>query len=273
MKQYRWDPVENEVVEITKEPEEIWLYRFDAAGNEIPKHPSVLNELEDICRLHMEAERDSHSQFVDNEEWPPLSLRFPYYSSDVWPARAEFDFDDLTPAIARLMFEVSRAGDMSIILPRVVIVTDRGQRERVPESWKQTMKIITCESAEELSPLLMTWQIDIPLAERDYGCGEKREHVPGTYPQRARCVYIEAKPNETALEQQKKVYKHKSQSPDGPQRPDSGLLLARFWQLETPAGQRFFAYQYAPEGWLALLREFRPARGRRDRQLRNVCAG
>ena len=252
----RWDLVRKEFVLLKKDSEFVPLQQFDPAGNEIPRHAEVLRELREIGRRHLQLEDQPHSRLVDSDGWTPVSVQFPDYSASVWPSRALFNFYDLTPSIARLMFEVASTGDMSVLAPSTVILTDSGQAERLPHSWKQTKRIVSCESAEELRTLLMKFQVDIPSKERDYGFNYHHEYIPGTYPSRPIIVYIEAKPEEMAAEHQEKVYRHESQSPDGPRRPKRGIMMARFWRLETPGGRRFYVYDTATEGWLDILRDF-----------------
>jgi len=252
---YRWDPVRDEFVEISKESEVVDLYRFDPSGNEVPKSPDVIRQLKTVCQQYLQRENPPHSRLVDDQSWPPLSVRFSDSSADVWPGRAIFNFYDLTPSLVRLMFEVAREADFSIIAPSALILTDPGQAARIPKTWKRSMKVVSCQSAEELGTWLKTLQLDIPLDERDYGFGDEGP-IPGTFPSRGRTVYVEAKPKETAAQHQKKVYKHKPQNTDQSAQPEDGLLGAEFWQLETPSGTRFYAYEYAGEGWLDYLRDF-----------------
>jgi hypothetical protein len=178
-----------------------------------------------------------------------------FYSAKIWPDRAELNLYELNDSVAALMFEIARTGDMSLILPGGIVLTDPGQATRVPDTWQETKNIVSCDSATELKYWARNLQIDIAPEDRGYGF-DNVQPVPGTCPRRARPVYIEAKPKESAGQHQRKVYRHKRRRPDAPGRPERGLLLAEFWQLDTPAGQRFFAYSYGGVGWMDYLRDF-----------------
>ncbi len=252
---YRYDPWVNDHVLNGPEWELVRFHRFDTTASQVPKHPDVLRELKEVCERHLEDKKELPGRLIDDEDWPPLDLRMRFYSVNIWPDRADFRLYELNDSVAALMFEIACTGDMSLILPGGVVLTDPGQRARVPQTWKETKRIVSCHSATELKYWLRNLQIDLPREDCGYGFNME-EPVPGTCPAKPRTVYIEAKPKETAVKHQKKVYKHKPQSPDGPCRPEHGLLMAEFWQLDTPAGQRFYAYGYSDEGWLDYLRDF-----------------
>ena len=253
--QYRWDPWVGDHVMNGPEPELVRFHRFDATANQVPEHPDVLRELKEVCERHRQEKKERSSRLIDDEEWPPLDLRMRFYSLNIWPDRADFRLYELNDSVAALMFEIARTGDMSLILPGGVLLTDPGQATRVPQTWQETKTIVSCHSATELKYWVRHLQIDLPREDWGYGFNME-EPVPGTCPAKPRTVYIEAKPKESAVKHQKKVYKHKPQGPDGPRRPERGLLMAEFWQLDTPAGQRFYAYGYGGEGWFDYLRDF-----------------
>lgn len=249
---YSWDPWANDHVPNGPEAELVKAYRFDPADNGIPRCPEVLRDLRDVCERHLQAREEPSSQLIDNEDWPPLTLKMRFYSADIWPDQVEFRLYELNDSVAMLMFEIARTGDMSFILPGGIVLTDPGQAVRVPHSWKQTKKIVSCQSARELKSLLTNLQLDFRPEDQ----GDPVKFVPGTFPERRRIVYIEANRKETAGKQQLKVYKYKPKSPGGPRRPEEGMLGAELWQLETPAGRQFYAYFYAGNGWLDYLRDF-----------------
>jgi hypothetical protein len=93
----------------------------------------------------------------------------------------------------------------------------------------------------------------VPRSERNYSANL---WIPGAFPGRARAIYIEATAKETPAQHQRKVYKHRPVGEGAPPPPKCGLIGADFWQLMTPAGQRFYAYSYGGDGWLARLRHF-----------------
>jgi hypothetical protein len=93
----------------------------------------------------------------------------------------------------------------------------------------------------------------VPRSERNYSANL---WIPGAFPGRARAIYIEATAKETPVQHQRKVYKHRPEGEGAPPPPKSGMVGADFWQLTTPAGQRFYAYSYGGDGWLARLRHF-----------------
>ena len=253
--EYRWDPWVNDVVLNGPKPELVRFHRFDHTASQVPKHPDVLRELREVCERHVQEKKEPSSRLIDDEEWPPLDLRMRFYTAKAWPDRLEFNLYELSDSVAALMFEIACTGDMSLILPGGVVLTDPGQAARVPQTWQETKTIVSCHSATELKYWVRNLQLDLPREDWGYGFNME-EPVPGTCPAKPRTVYIEAKPKESAVKHQKKVYKHKPQSPDGPRRPARGLLAAEFWQLDTPSGRRFYAYGYGGEGWLDYLRDF-----------------
>ncbi|MCI0361634.1 MAG: hypothetical protein L0211_24385 [Planctomycetaceae bacterium] len=232
--------------------EAIHLYRFDAEANECPKHPAVMQDLSEVCLRYIGEHGGGAGRLVNDDEWPPLSLRLPDHSVDIWPGLAIFNIPDLRPAIAELMFRLARAGDFSVVVPGVVLLTDEGQRARLPKSWSK-MKILSCGSPEKLRQQLDKLWMSIP--EPDRKCPAEC-WIPGAFPGRARAIYIEATAKETPVQHQRKVYKHRPEGEGAPPPPKSGLMGADFWQLTTPAGQRFYAYSYGGEGWLPRLRHF-----------------
>lgn len=251
---YAWDPWLQESVANGPEAEFLELHHFDPLQNEIPAHPNVLSDLRDICERHIQENKGPHSRLIEDDQWPPLSLRMQLYSIDFWPCRVKMSTYVLNDSFSRLVFEIARVGDMSFILPGSLVLTDPSQDERLPQSWKQIKKVFSCRTPEELKSLLIDQQIDIPQEDRDGGIDA--QSVPGTFPKRNRTIYVEVKPEETAEEHQKKTYSHKSQGPDGRLRPASGMMMAEFWQLETPTGRRFLAYAFGAEGWLEHIRDF-----------------
>ncbi len=228
------------------------LYRFDPEANERPKHPSVIEDLRNVCERYLREHGGGAGRLVNDDEWPPLSMRFPDYSMDIWPGLAITNFPDLRPALAELLFRLAQAGDFSVLVPGVVLLMNEGQRARLPESW-ETMTIMPCGSPEELKQQLDKLWLSIPQPDRN--CPAEC-WIPGAFPGRARVVYIEATVKETPVQHQRKVYKHRPEGEGAPPPPKSGLLGADFWQLTTPAGQRFYAYSYGGDGWLALIRHF-----------------
>ena len=232
--------------------EYIRLYRFDPEANERPKHSSVMTELREVCERYIREHGGGAGRLVNDDEWPPLSLRFPDYSMDIWPALAITNFPDLRPALAELLFRLAVAGDFSVLVPGVVLLTNEAQRARMPKSWVR-MKVVSCGSPAELKRHLDELWMNIPRPERKYPANIG---IPGAFPGRARVVYIEATAKETPVQQQRKVYKHRPEGGGAPPPPKSGMVGADFWQLTTPAGQRFYAYSYGGEGWLPRLRHF-----------------
>ena len=228
------------------------LYRFYPEANERPKHPSVIEDLREVCLRYISEHGNGAGRLVNDDEWPPLSLRFPDYSMDIWPGLAETNFPDLRLSLAELLFRLAKAGDFSVLVPGVVLLTDEAQRARMPKSWS-TMKIVSCRSPEELKQQLDKLWMSVPQTDRKYPANL---WIPGAFPGRARAVYIEATGKETPVQHQRKVYKHRPEGEGAPPPPKGGLLGADFWQLTTPAGQRFYAYSYGGDGWLARLRHF-----------------
>jgi hypothetical protein len=209
-------------------------------------------DLREVCVRYIREHGGRAGRLVNDDEWPPLSLRFPDYSMDIWPGLAITNFPDLRPALAELLFHLARAGDFCVLVPSIVLLTDEGQRARLPESWN-TMTILPCGSPEELKRLLDKLWMNIPQNDRKYPANL---WIPGAFPGRARAVYIEATAKETPVQHQRKVYKHRPEGEGAPPPPKSGMVGADFWQLTTPAGQRFFAYSFGGDGWLARLRHF-----------------
>jgi len=224
------------------------LYRFDPEANERPKHPSVMRDLREVCQRHIDEHGRGAGRLVNDDEWPPLSLRLPVYSVDIWPGLVLFNIPELSSPIAELMFRLSQAGDFSVLVPGVVLLTDEGQRARLPKCWNK-MKIVSCRSPEELQQKLNKQYFGIPQPDRKHPANL---WIPGACPGRARVVYMEATAKETPVQHQRTVYKYR---PAGLV-PEHGLMGAEFWQLTTPVGQRFYAYSYGGQGWLPLLRHF-----------------
>jgi hypothetical protein len=191
-----------------------------------------------------------------------FDVEFPLGYGDVWPSQADFNVCDLDLPTTRLILEIGRTGDMSIIVfDREVVFTDQGQVARVPEGWiKKGEAPVVCRAPEELLPLLRRkLDLDTPPDKRVRAPGGV--FVPGAWPSgRRAAVYVEAKPKESATQQQEKLYKHLQQIPKagGPHRPKEGMMHAEFLRLETAASQAFYAYEYSgdKENYFASIREF-----------------
>lgn len=245
---YQWDPWVNDMVLNGPDNELIRFHCFNAERNVGTKHLELLRDLSDLCERHLHQRNEPSSKLI-KDDWPPLDLRMRFYSANIWADRAELYTYQLDDSAAEFMFEIAKTADMSLILPGGVVLTDPSQGMRVPVTWRETKTIVACHSAMELKYYVRLLQLDLPSEDRGYGF-DNHEPSPGTCPRRAIAVYVEAKPNEAAGTHQKKVYRHKLP------RPESGMLLAEFWQLDTPAGHRFYAYSYGGAGWLDFLRDF-----------------
>jgi len=228
--------------------EYVRFYRFDPQGNEIPKHPKVLEEFKAICENQLRLENRKKCKLKNDDDWPPLLLVTPNHSVDIWPARAMFTFYDLTPTVIQLMYEIALAGDFSLVAPGGVILTDPAQEARVPEAWKRNKPIALSRSPDELLQFLKAFQIDIPPKKRNY-LFDARGYIPGSVVNRERVIYLEALPDGTARKHQKMVYDYWDSCAGDPQRP-KGAMMSRFWELTTPEGCHFYAYDYNGEGFL-----------------------
>ncbi len=242
---------EKGVTQYVTQHECIWLYRFDPEANERPKHPSVLQDLREVCQRFLN-EHGGEGDLIDDREWPPLVFGMLGYCADIWPGLVEFNFHEASPPSAEFMFRLARAGDFSVVVPGVVLLTDEGQRARLPETWKE-WRVVLCSAPEELQQGLHKLWLSIPRPKRKYPANVS---IPGALPGSARVVYIEATAKETPVQHQKKVYKHWRQGEGAPPLEKCGMARARFWQLTTPAGRRFYAYSYGGVGWLLLFRHF-----------------
>jgi hypothetical protein len=264
------------------------MYRFDRSGNEIARHPDVMRDLVQVAEAHLGAIGQNiairiHGWRLEDlvhlgqkgvilrRDATELSIGFPLGSADVYPSSARFFLSDLDLPTARLLLEIARTGDMSIIIfdhgPLQVILTDPAQEARMPEEWiKQGVAPIVCRAAEHLLPLLKRkLQLNTPPGRRvrapvDPFPSGSRPTVPRSI------AYVEGKPNEKAGKHQDKLYKYVTQARKtrGPHCPKSGVLGSEFWRLETPAGQAFYAYDYNgdKENFLALIRDFAKSEGR-----------
>lgn len=248
IEEYRWDPWVNDVVLNGPDSELIRFHRFNPERSVGSDDPQLLCDLKDLCQRYLHDSNVPSSKLIEGD-WPPLDLKMRYYSAKIWPDRAELHVYQLDDSAAEFMFELAKTADMSLILPAGVVLTNSRQAARVPVTWRETKTIVACHSAMELKYYVRLLQLDLPSEDRGYGF-DNHEPVPGTCPRRAIAVYVEAKPNEAAGAHQKQVYRHKLP------RPESGMLLAEFWQLDTPAGHRFYAYSYGGAGWLDFLRDF-----------------
>ncbi|HZU39115.1 MAG TPA: hypothetical protein VFA18_24530 [Gemmataceae bacterium] len=214
-----------------------------------------------------------------------FSVILPSGTAEVYANYGAFPgFADLDPLTRRMMFELAKAGDMAIMGDCLIILTNPAQPR---PSWASSQWLHLCQSMEELDRVLddcvgpyESWRDSAlgdvpsrPQAERTYvnlagkirimdALGGERNWTPGSRPEAsASFVYLAAQPQETASSQQKKLYKYVATAPD----PEgSGMMIAEFWRLDTPAGQRFYAYGYGGEEdrWLAKIRAFASAEGR-----------
>jgi hypothetical protein len=257
--------------------EKVNLFRFDTAGNEIPKHPGVLAELKALCQRHFNECGDPLARLAGMEfggrgTWPPFSVAVERdgYEACIFPYQVEFSMRRVVPA--EFMWEVARVGDFTVVtnrglidcdpwqFARGLIVTDPGQLARLPKSWLTSNDVRAANSPAELEKLL--WEFDLNIPDADL-----REPPIGTYPTLHKIIYFEAHPKETDVKHQNTVYKYK------PMRPlpedEDGPMMSRFWELKTPAGKRFFAYSCAGLGWLEVFREQGQAQGREVGQIIN----
>lgn len=259
VKQFRWDSVLNQLVEVTRGFVYLILHRFDPTGNDIPKHPAVLKDLLNVCQTYIAGENAPSAKLVLDESSPPISLRLLNAGADVWASQAEIRFLDLTESLTRLIWELARAGDMSVVGESVVILVDDSQRLRIPNSWQHAKQILHCEFENEMQHLLSNiCRVSAPR-EDVAPVTLPEEPAPGTFPSPRRShLYIEAKPGEDATRHQTLVYSFVPSRRDEPRPVSNGLLMSEFWQLETPLEQRFVAYSFGGNRseWFAHLREF-----------------
>jgi hypothetical protein len=191
-------------------------------------------------------------------------------------AFGKFPVDDLDSLTIRLMFEIARTGDMVIITEGgryPAILTDPAQLGRLPKEWHRGDRIRVCSSPEQLVHLLSDWYA-LQAGFRERAISDWRQSVgeptsiPGSRPESpASYVYLEARLDETATKQQKRLYRHKVSG----RCPKSGIMMSQFWRLETPGGQAFYAYSYGgdKENWLGTIRDFAASEGRTVGRIEN----
>jgi hypothetical protein len=225
----------------------IHLTRFDRKENEKPIRSTIIDEYRDFFRSRIVgldeyqdytfarvASRGDYEIREPKDQWPPLSFALPGKTVlDIWPAYVELSFEELTEEAAELVFGVGHLGGLCVWLPKVILVIDETQKGQLPVSWNGSRKsgarkVVDCPSAKSFFDSVKKYQLDIPMEDRDYGFAPYDHAVEGSYPNRARSIYIEALQKETAVQHQRKVYKHqmtKSQTTQYPaDRPQSGLL-------------------------------------------------
>src|SRR5205823_10194271 len=114
--------------------ERVDLYRFDRSGNEVPRHPKVLADLVRVSKRYLAL--IGKKARILSKKAASFTVDSPLASGDIWPSHAVFNAYDLDLPTTRLMLEIARMGDMSIIVSdRQVVFTDQGQVARVPEGW------------------------------------------------------------------------------------------------------------------------------------------
>lgn len=256
------------------EREFIHLTRFDRRENEKPIRPTILDEYRVFFRSRVGG-LDEYQDYTyarvaswgdyeirePKDQWPPLSFGLPGKTSlDIWPAYIQLSFEDLTPEVAELVFGLAQLGGLCVWLPKVILVIDETQKEQLPISWEASQvasarQVVACPDAKSFFDSVKKYQLDIPLDDRDYGFAPHAHPIAGAYPDRARTIYIEALPKESAVQHQRKVYKHQM-TKDPADRPQSGLLGSTFWELTTPDNVRFYGYFYGGIGWSEICRDF-----------------
>jgi hypothetical protein len=195
---------------------------------------------------------------------------------------AQFPIQELDPLTLRMIFELAKVGDMVIITEggrNRAILTDTAQHSNLPRSWiGEEEAVPVCFSPEQLEYLLQDWyHKQTGYAKRAFAevqSGGEAYWVPGTRPEPpADFAYVEAKRDETATKQQKRLYKYYRDvyRAGGPSRPEEGIMMAEFWRLETPQGQPFYAYRYGGDNknWLATIRNFAGSEGRSVGRIEN----
>src|SRR5262245_37395397 len=138
---------------------EIMLARFGPSGEEVPKHPNVLRDLERIARelTGKAGEEDAFSLAADGGSF---DIDLPGGTATVGPTFAQFPIQELDPLTLRVVFEIARAGDMAIMTEggdNPAILTDPAQRPRLPEVWRDGSATPVCTSPEHLGQLLQGW--------------------------------------------------------------------------------------------------------------------
>ncbi len=256
------------------EREFIHLTRFDRQENEKPIRTSIIDEYRALFRSRIAglddyqdytfarvASRDGYEIREPKDQWPPLSFALPCKTVlDIWPAHIELSFEELSPEVAELVFGLAQLGGLCVWLPKVILVIDATQKQQLPISWKASQvasarQVVDCPDANSFFDSIKKYQLDIPLDDRDYGFAPHAHAIDGAYPNRARAIYIEALPKETAVQHQRKVYKHQMTKAPA-DRPQSGLLGSTFWELTTPDNVRFYSYAYGGLGWFEICRDF-----------------
>lgn len=228
------------------------LHRFDPTGNDIPRDPNVLQDLLELCQIQIQKEAQHPCRIV-LDDYPPVSLRVhEVYSVDIWPNRAKPSYYEMTPALSQLLFDIARRAEMTFVLgPRIIVVAP-DQIPRLPQSWRQLVSVIPCNSPEELRSFFLQTS-DSPGAPLfQFPFNHQGFPAPGTWPgRRTKCLYLEAKPKESANRQFNKVIKFHHKNDAGIRQPQSGMMGSEFWQLETPEQKRFFAYDFGGDtaGW------------------------
>jgi hypothetical protein len=244
----------------------IRCYRFDPKANDVPAGDNVLEQYRAICLpLTQEPGRWRFVQYGEHP-WPGIQFQSVDDSDndgiDMWPAYIEYYFrnppipgDLFTPYgsnpppkpredMLELLFDLCRCGDLSVLLPGVVLLTDSQQSSRMPKSWGHK-RCELMDSRKEFVRLLMgTYHGCIPakLPPENY--------FPGLFIEKGRYVYIEAGKKDTSSKHFKAICN--TRTPDAVL--GSGGIMPEEAQIITPDGTKFYCYRAAGFGFEPFLR-------------------
>lgn len=128
--------------------EYITCYRFNRNSNEVPIRDQVIDDYLVICKRYLE----SHvGKTVEVEQWPPFSLRCEQFSIDFWPAFLDSRVMQWNADIANLFYSICKAGGLSVLLPKAVLLVDPDQSMEVPELWRGSHEILPCPDTRAIA--------------------------------------------------------------------------------------------------------------------------
>ncbi len=245
----------------------IRCYRFDPSANDVPAREDILEQYRDVCQPLTQA---GLGRFVKYGEfpWPNLVFKFVGFSEsiDIWSAYIEYFFrtpplpGDYTPKdsdgspkpreeVLELLFDLCRCGDLSVLLPGVVLLTDSQQSSRMPKSWGRR-RCELMDSRDEFVRFLMGTYHGVDPAKYPPEIA-KIPYFPGlSFIEKGRYVYIEAGKKETSSKHFKAICNTRT--------PDtvlgSGGMMPEDAQILTPDETKFYCYRAAGFGFEPFLR-------------------
>lgn len=148
---YRYDLKLEDMVETTEQMSVVRFQRLSHSVWPAKKTGEVFEVMKSRCEAAVKDDDEQNvrgtriSQLV-LERWPDLSARFYNASVEVWHDRAMASFWEIRDIVVSLLYDLARAGQLSLILPERIVLFSEEQHGQLPAGWETSKPVDICTS-------------------------------------------------------------------------------------------------------------------------------